>query len=48
MEMDASDISSVEWINLKVKLNGLTWNGRIETIITLYGFPPLYTSDRQT
>ena len=33
MEMDASEISSVEWINLKVKLNGLTLNGRIEAII---------------
>jgi len=26
IEMDASEISSVEWINLKVKLNGLTLN----------------------
>jgi len=33
MEMDASEISSVEWINLKVKLNGLTLNGQIEAII---------------
>ena len=30
MEVDASEISSVEWIHLEVKLNGWTVDGRMD------------------